>query len=110
MFDSIKGMADVMKLMGQAGKIKENMAQAQERARNRTAVGESGAGMVKVTANGIGEIVAVDIDPEVLKDAETVGPLLVSAINTALFKSKEVLMEETKTAMGGIDLPPGMLG
>ena len=110
MFEGMKNMADMMKLMGQAGKIKENMAQAQERARNRTAVGEAGAGLVKVTANGIGEIVSVDIDPEVLKDPDTVGPLLVSAINLALFKSKEVLMDETKTAMGGIDLPAGMLG
>jgi nucleoid-associated protein EbfC len=109
MFESVKGMADLMKLVGQAGKIKENMVEAHERAKNRSAVGEAGAGMVKVTANGIGEVLRVEIDPEVLKDAETVGPLIVAATNLALLKGKEILMEESKTAMGGIDLPPGMM-
>lgn len=109
MFDGIKGMADVMKLMGQAGKIKENMAQAQERARNRMAVGEVAAGMVKVTSNGIGEIIAVKIDPEALKDPETLGPLIVAATNLSMTKGKEVLAEEMRTAMNGIDLPPGMI-
>jgi DNA-binding YbaB/EbfC family protein len=104
-----KDMGDLMKLMGQMGKMKENMAQAQERAKNRTATAESGAGMVKVTANGIGEVVMVQVDPEAAKDADTLGPLVVSATNTALAKGKEILMEEMKTAMGGIDLPPGMI-
>ncbi len=109
MFDGLKGMSDVMKLMGQAGKMKENMAQAQERARNRMAVGEAAAGLIKVTANGIGEIIAVRVDPEALKDPELLGPLVVAATNAALNKGKEVLAEEMRTAMKGIDLPPGLM-
>jgi len=105
----MKEMGDLMKLMGQMGKMKENMAQAQERAKNRTATAESGAGMVKVTANGVGEIVMVKVDAEAGKDADTLGPLIVAATNMALAKGKEILMEEMKTAMGGIDLPPGMM-
>src|SRR5476649_2006750 len=102
MFDNIKGMAEVMKLMGQAGKIKENMAAAQERARNRLAVGEAAAGLVKVTSNGLGEIIAVKVDPEALKDSELLGPLVVAATNLALARGKEALAEEMKTAMNGI--------
>ena len=102
-------MGDMMKLMGQLPKLKQNLAQAQERAKNRQAVGESGAGMVKVTANGLGEILSVKIDPEVLKDPELVGPLVTSATNLAIHKSKEVLAEEAKIAMGGMDMPPGMI-
>jgi len=109
MFGGIKNMGDLMKLASQAGKIKENMAQAQERARNRTAAAESGAGMVKVSVNGLGEILSVQIDAEALKDPETLGPLITAATNLALQKGKEILMEETKTAMGGIDLPPGIM-
>ena len=109
MFGGMKGMGDLMKLMGQAGQIKENMAQAQARARNRTAVGESGAGLVKVTANGIGEIVSVQVDPQVLQDPETLGPLVAGAANAALTKGREILSEETRTALGGIDLPPGLI-
>ena len=109
MFESMKSMGDMMKLMGQAGKIKENMAQAQERAKNRQAVGEAGAGMVKVTCSGLGEVISVTVDAEAAKDPETLGPLLVAAINQSLHRGKEILMEETKTAMGGIDIPPGLM-
>lgn len=109
MFEGMKGMGEAMKLLGQAGKIRENMEQAQRRARERTATAEAGAGMVKATANGLGEIVAVEYDSEALKDAESLGPLTAAAVNLALLRGKEILMEETKTAMGGIDLPPGLL-
>ena len=102
------GMGDLMKLVGQMGKIKENMATAQARAGSRRATGEAGAGLVKVACSGLGEVLSVQIDPEALKDPETLGPLLTAAANLALQKSKEILMEETKTAMGGIDLPPDL--
>ena len=103
------GLKDIGNMMKMASQLKENMALAQARAKNRTASGESGAGMVKATANGIGEIVSVYIDPEALKDPETLGTLIVAATNLALLKGKEILAEETKTAMGGMDLPPGLL-
>ena len=109
MFDNLKGMADAMKLMGQAGKIKENMALAQDRAKNRTATGDAAAGMVQVVCNGVGEIVSVKIDAEALKDPETIGPLIVSATNTAIAKGKEIMVEEMRSAMNGIDIPPGMI-
>ncbi len=109
MFDNLKGMGDIMKLMGQAGKIKENMVQAQIRAKNRTGTGESGAGLVKVVANGAGEVLSVKVDPSVLEDPDTLGPLVTSAVNAALTKGREIMMEETRTAMGGIELPPGLM-
>lgn len=107
---SLGGMGDLMKLMGQAGKIRENMAQMQERAARRTVEGQAGGGLVKVTANGIGEVLAVAIDPEALLDPEALGPLVAAAVNVATRKGKEVLLEETRQALGGIDLPPGFPG
>ncbi len=109
MLGGMKGMGDLMKMMGQAGKIKENMAEAQKRAKLRSVDGESGAGMVKVTANGFGEILSVKIDTEALKDPETLGPLVTAAANNAIAKSKEIMLEETRTALGGIDIPPGLI-
>ena len=105
----MKGMGDMMKLLGQREKIAENFEQAKLRARNRLAVGDAGAGMVKVTANGLGDIVKVEFDPEALKDADSLGTLVVSATNIAVTKGKEIMAEELKTAFGGIELPPGML-
>ncbi|MCY3021514.1 MAG: YbaB/EbfC family nucleoid-associated protein [Planctomycetota bacterium] len=109
MKDGGLGMGDIMKLMGQLPKMKENIAQAQERARYRTVVGEADAGLVKVTCNGVGEIVSVTIDPEALKEPDTLGPLIAAAANVALAKSKEAMLEEARNAMGGIELPPGLL-
>jgi DNA-binding protein YbaB len=67
---------------------------------------------VKVTANGVGELLSVTIDPETLKDPETLGPLIAAASNLALHKSREILMEEGQKAAEefGINLPPGVFG
>lgn len=109
MFEGLKGMGDMMKMMGQLPRMQQKMAELQERMRNVRIIGEAGAGMVKVTVAGTGEVVAVDIDPEVLKDAETVGPLVVSATNTAITKQKHLMVEESSKAFG-VDMPgmPGM--
>src|SRR2546430_701428 len=104
----LKGMGDMMKLFGQREKIAENIEQAKARARTRTVVGEAGAGLVKVTANGLGDLVAVTFDPEALKDPESLSTFIVAASNIALNKSKEIMTEEFRTALGGIDLPPGI--
>jgi DNA-binding YbaB/EbfC family protein len=109
MFGMAGGMGDIMKLMGQLPKMKENFQQAQERARSRSTTGEAGAGMVKVTANGMGEVISVTIDPEALKEPDTLGPLIAAAVNVALSKSKETFMAELRTAMGGLELPPGLI-
>ncbi len=104
------GPGDLMKMVSQIGNIKENMGKFQEKMKDTTADGEAGGGMVKVTVNGSFEIVNVTIDPEVLSDPETAAPLFAAATNTALKKIREKLQEEAKTAFGGLDLPPGMLG
>ena len=107
MFEGLKNMGEMMKLMGQLPRMQAQMAEMQERMRNLRLVGESGAGMVKVTVSGLNEVIAVEIDPEVLKDAETVGPLVAAATNTALMKAKTAMAEASAAAMG-IQLPPGM--
>jgi hypothetical protein len=88
------------------------MAKVRERAAARSVEGEAGGGLVKATANGVGEVLSVTVDPEALKDPETLGPLIAAATNVALRKSREILMEEgQKTAeQFGINLPPGVFG
>jgi len=109
MFGMPGNIGDIMKLAGQLPKLKESFLQAQERARNRTVVGEAGAGLVKVTADGVGEVLSVSIDPEALKEPDTLGPLIAAAANVALGKSKEIFLGETRAALGGIELPPGLM-
>lgn len=104
----MKGMGDMMKLLAQKDKIAANIETAKEKARVRTVTADSGAGMVKATANGMGEIIRIEYDAEALKDGETLGALTCSAVNAAVAKSREIMSEEIGQAMGGIEVPPGL--
>lgn len=109
---NLAGMGELFKLLGQADRIKDEMGKVRERAAARSVEGEAGGGLVKVTANGVGELLQVVIDSEALKDPETLGPLIAAASNVALRKSRELLLEESQKAAEqfGISLPPGMFG
>ncbi|WP_456381779.1 YbaB/EbfC family nucleoid-associated protein [Hydrogenimonas sp.] len=74
--------------MGDLGKMLEEM---QQKARELEAKSESieltarsGGGLVKVTANGKGEIIDIDIDDSLLDDKEALQILLISAINDVM--------------------------
>jgi DNA-binding YbaB/EbfC family protein len=63
----------------------------QEKLHDIKVTGESGAGMVKVTLNGVFECVHIEIDPEVLKDEATLRVLLKSAHHAAWEKIRAML-------------------
>lgn len=104
------GFGELVKLLGQAGKMREHLGQAQARARERMVEAEAGAGLVRAKANGVGEIVEVRIESEAAKDMEALPALIVAAVNLALKRSREAMAEEFRGALGGMDLPPGLLG
>lgn len=94
-------------LMKQAQAMQEQLARIQQEAAAKTTVGTAGGGMVTVTANGAMEIVAVRIDPEVIKtpDAEMLQDLVTAATNDALRKAREMMAEAMKGATGGLRIP-----
>ncbi|MBZ7954062.1 YbaB/EbfC family nucleoid-associated protein [Campylobacter sp. W0018] len=72
-------------------KMGELLNQVQEKAKNielelasKEFSAKSGAGLVKVSANGKGEIIDVNIDDSLLEDKESMQILLISAINDVL--------------------------
>ncbi|MGJ0112713.1 YbaB/EbfC family nucleoid-associated protein [Campylobacter molothri] len=72
-------------------KMGEILNQVQEKAKNielelanKEFSAKSGAGLVKVSANGKGEITDVSIDDSLLEDKESMQILLISAINDVL--------------------------
>lgn len=72
-------------------KMGELLNQVQEKAKNidselekREFSAKSGAGLVKVSANGKGEIIDVSIDDSLLEDKESLQILLISAMNDVL--------------------------
>lgn len=100
----MKNIGDFMK---QAQRMKAELERIQEAAAEQRVEGSAGGGMVIVTANGRGEIVAVRIDPEVAQsgDLEMLQDLILAAANEALRRSRELLSTEMGRLTGGLNLP-----
>lgn len=101
----------MMNMMGKAKELQEKMKVAQEYLPHIKAEGESGAGLVKATANGKKQLIKVEIDDALLNTADktVVQDLVVAAVNIALQKAGEEGAEYIKKQTEGI-LPniPGL--
>ena len=89
-------------MMQQLQKLQQQMAEAQEQLALETVEATAGGGAVKVTMTGDQKCQSVAIDPEVLKDAdaEMLQDLILTAVNLALDKSRE-LQEQTMGPLAG---------
>ncbi|MGD9804896.1 MAG: YbaB/EbfC family nucleoid-associated protein [Hyphomicrobiaceae bacterium] len=103
-------MKDLMKLMQQAGQIQQRMQQLQEDLAAMEIEGQSGAGLVKVTLNGKGDMRGVRIDPSLIKpgEAEILEDLILAAHQDARSKVESTMQERMQEVTGGLPLPPGM--
>jgi len=108
----IKELGDLMKLMGNRGKIQEEMQKFQASVGQITAEASSGAGYVTVKVNGRFEVLAVRISDEGMKlnDREMLEDLIAAATNQAVNKVREMLAAESAKMAAGLGLPPGLLG
>lgn len=109
MFDKLGTM---MNLLGNRGKIQEEIQKFNAQVGNITAEATAGAGYVTVKANGRMEIQSVRISEEAMKlnDREMLEDLIAAATNQALTKVREQLAQESAKMAANIGLPPGMLG
>jgi DNA-binding YbaB/EbfC family protein len=98
------------KIMKQLQKAQTQMAKMQEQLGEKTVQSSSGGGAVKVEANGHKELLALQIDPEVLSEEnrEMLEDLILAAVNEALKKVDEMINAEMQKLTGGLNLPPGM--
>ena len=98
---------DLGGLFQQARKMQKELKAVQEDLKQRTVLGESGSGLVKVYANGQQEVLKVEIDPKVVdpEDIEMLEDLLLVAVGQALEKAKELSDQETSRVTGGMSFP-----
>ncbi|MEE4137119.1 MAG: YbaB/EbfC family nucleoid-associated protein [Desulforhopalus sp.] len=98
---------DLSSIMQQAKVMQEKMAQIQQDLARKTITGSAGGGMVEVTVNGQGDVLAVTVEPVVIdpKEAGMLQDLIVAATNDALRKAKELSKEELGRLTGGMNLP-----
>jgi len=100
------GMGNLMK---QAQQMQEKMAKAQEQLAKMEVIGESGAGMVKVTMTGGHSVRRVDIDDSLMEDdKDMLEDLISAAFNDAVRRVEEQNKEKMGALTGGMQLPPGM--
>ena len=104
-------LGNLGELMRGAKELQSKLADVQDRLAEKTADGEAGGGMVRVTANGRHEIVTIQIDPAIHtdEDREMLQELIVAAANQALGRTRELAQAELASAFGGM-VPPGMMG
>ena len=97
---------DMNKMLREAQRMQEQLAQAQEAAASEIVEASAGGGMVTVKANGAGDILELIIDPRAIDpdDPELLADMVLAAVNEAL-RSARGLME---SKMSG--LMPGGLG
>ena len=105
------GLPNMQGMMKQIQKMQEAVTRIQQELETKTVVGESGGGMVKVTANGKQHLTAIAIDREVVNpaDIEMLEDLILAAANKALDDAGKLAQEEMAKATNGM-LPniPGL--
>jgi nucleoid-associated protein EbfC len=103
-------MADFLGLMKQAAELKSKMEAMQAELDSVEVEGVSGAGMVRVTLSGKGEMKTVRIDESLIKpsDKEIIEDLIVTAHADARRKAEAVMQEKMQAVAGGLPLPPGL--
>lgn len=97
-------MKDLSDIMRQAQQMQQRLQETQARMEQLTAEGSSGAGMVKVTLKGKGELAALTLDPSILNpgDKEIVEDLIKAAHADARRRLDEAMTEAMQEATGGL--------
>ena len=98
------GMANLMK---QANQMQAKMKKTQEEMATREFTGTSGGGAVIAKVNGDNKVLAITINPEVIKsgDVEMLQDLITSAVNDALKTAKDESSKEMSKITGGMNIP-----
>jgi len=91
-------------MMGQLQKLQEQVEQMQAQLAEETVSATAGGGVVKITVTGDQRCHAVEIDPEIMQDAdsEMLQDMILTAFNSALDKSREMAAEKLGPLAGGL--------
>jgi DNA-binding YbaB/EbfC family protein len=99
-------MTDFSNILNKAKELEAKMKESQEKIKNITAEGISGANSIKVTLNGNGEMVKVEISDEAIKEEKTIiEDLIKAAHNNAKSQIKSKTSDEISKATGGFGIP-----
>lgn len=119
MFDKLKSLGQMAALLKDKDRIKDVAARVKSHAAEVRAIGESGGGAVRVTADGQMRVLRVEMQPALVagmaadeRTRELAGTLIAGAVNDAIKAaqaSMKVVIEREAKELGLPDLP-GELG
>jgi nucleoid-associated protein EbfC len=103
-------MKNLSGLMKQASQMQAKMQEMQAKIEAMVVEGQSGAGMVRVTLAGKGDLRAVVLDPKLVdpSEIEMLQDLIVAAHADAKRKLDAATQAEMAQVTGGLELPPGL--
>ena len=100
-----EGLGDLMK---QAQQMQGRVQKLQEEVEKTEVIGESGAGLVKITMTGRHDVRKVDIDSSLFDETKDVlEDLIAAAMNDAVRRAEKNQQEKMSELTAGIPLPPG---
>ena len=93
----------INKMIKKAQEMQGQMEKAQAELNSIEIEGQAGGGMVSVTVNGHKELVALNIDPEILnEDKEMIEDMILAAVNQGLQNAGKVAEEKMNSITGGM--------
>jgi len=99
-------MTDFSKILNKAKELEEKMKESQQKIKNIEVEGVSGGSSVKVKLNGDGEMIKIEISPEIInEDKSIIEDLIVAAHNNAKVQLKTKTSEEISKTTSDFGIP-----
>lgn len=107
MFKGLGQLGDMASMLKQAQEMQGKLKDAQNAIEALEIEESAGAGMVKVTVNGKGTILKVEIDPEIFAAGDKVvaEDLIVAAANNAQKRASDEAQSRMSEITGGLPIP-----
>jgi len=94
---------DMSKMSEMMEQMQEKAKEMQEQAKNVEFTAKAGGGLVEVTANGVGEVIDLNIDDSLLDDKASLQILLISAMNDVNKMVEDNKKSQAMGMMGGMN-------
>lgn len=105
---------NIAQIAKMAQQMQSQMAQAQDELKERTLEATAGGGAVRVVITGAGEVRAIEIDRSAVdpEEVEMLQDLVLTAVNDAISRAKDLERERMAGIAGALGLPgmPGLPG
>jgi hypothetical protein len=107
LFKGLGNLAQFGSIVKQAQEMSSRLQSVGDALKEKRVTGTAGGGLVVVETNGLGEVLAVRIDPSLVDegDREIIEDLLPAAFNQANAKVKQLHSDAMQSVTQAIDLP-----